>query len=136
MSNIIMRCNEKKELVSVDSREAEEVNLTGCDLIGVCSEAFKDMSKVKCLIVGEGIREIGEKACYDCPIEELELPRSLTKIGAQAFFGIRTKFVKYSGTIDDWFEVIRNSGFDIFGHNVILQCTDGELSFGVLDYAK
>jgi len=130
---LTMQINKKKELIAVDNREAEEVNLTGYEITAIESEVFK-CKKLTRLIVGEGVRVIGEECFFGCPLEELELPRSLTKVGAKAFWGIRTNFVKYSGTIDDWFEVIRNSGFDFFGGTVILQCADGDLSFGPLAY--
>ena len=133
---LTMQINKKKELIAVDNREAEEVNLTGYEITAIESEVFKGMKKLTRLIVGEGVRVIGQEACFGCPLEELELPRSLTEVGAKAFWGIRTNFVKYSGTIDDWFEVIRNSGFDFFGGTVILQCADGDLAFGPLAYDR
>lgn len=134
--DIIMRLNDKNELISVENHEVKEVNLTGCEITAIAPEAFKDMKKLTHLIVGEGVREICEKAFWGCPLEELELPRSLKKIGPQAFGRIRTNFVRFSGSIDDWLEITRTSGFDIFGRNVILQCTDGDLSYGPLDYGK
>ena len=133
---LTMQFNKKKELIAVDNREAEEVNLTGYEITALESKVFKGMKKLNRLIICEGVRVIGEESCFGCPLEELELPRSLAKVGAKAFWGIRTNFVKYSGTMDDWFEVIRNSGFDFFGGTVILQCSDGDLSFGSLAYKK
>ena len=129
---LTLQCNKKRELIAVNNREAEEVILTGCQLTAIGSEVFKVLKKLTRLVIGEGV--IGQEACFGCPLEELELPRSLTEVGAKAFWGIRTNFVKYSGTIDDWFEVIRNSGFDFFGGTVILQCVDGDLTFGPLAY--
>lgn len=135
-TSLTLQCNKKRELIAVNNREAEEVILTGCELTAIGSEVFKGFKKLTRLVIGEGVRVIGKDACLDCPLEVLELPRSLTKVGANAFLEIRTNFVKYSGTIDDWFEVIRNSGFDFFGGTVILQCADGDLSFGPLAYDK
>ena len=135
-TSLSLQCNKKRELIAVNNREAEEVILTGCELTAIGSEVFKGFKKLTRLVIGEGVRVIGEESCFGCPLEELELPRSLAKVGAKAFWGIRTNFVKYSGTMDDWFEVIRNSGFDFFGGTVILQCSDGDLSFGPLAYEK
>ncbi len=97
---------------------------------------LNDKNEIISVVVGEGVREIAKKAFWGCPLEELELPGSLRKIGPQAFGGIRTNFVRFSGSIDDWLEITRTSGFDIFGRNVILQCTDGDLSYGPLDFGE
>ena len=134
--DIIMRLDEDNVLVSVESRDAEELNLTGCDIKGIGPEACKDMKKLSRVIIPEGIVEIGERAFYGCPIEELAIPHSLIKVGPDAFVGIRTHKVQYAGTECDFFTIINSSGFDIFGKSVIVECENGDLSYGPLNYGK
>ena len=132
----IMEVNTNNELIKIHTPNIKELVLDGNNITAIAPLACSQLPNLQRLIIGDGISTIGSEVCLGCQLDELELPRSLTKIGAKAFCGIRTNFVKYSGTTDDWFEVIRNSGFDLFGKTVILQCSNGDLSFGPLDYDK
>ena len=131
--DVFMRLNENDVLVSVETRDAEELNLTGCDVKGIGPESCKDMKNLSRVIIPEGVLEIGMQSFYGCPIEKLELPHSLSTVGSQAFWGIKTDIIQYAGSKSDFLAVIQNSGGDIFGKSVVLNCCDGDLS---LDYGK
>lgn len=127
-------------LVSVDSRDTSELVITADSQIkGIGPGACKDMQHLKKLFLD--VEWIGKGAFAGCTqLEEIELfsGRRLCRIEQGAFSGCPAKFVKFGGSIQNWLDIIRNSGWaKQFDHCVIVQTLEGDLSYdSELDYGK
>jgi len=64
----------------------EELTLPS-SLTRIGNEAFGRCRKIKRINFSEGLQEIGNRAFCSCPVDKLDLPMSLTKIGWYTFSG-------------------------------------------------
>ena len=64
----------------------EELTLPS-SLTRIGKEAFGRCRNIKRIHFSEGLQEIGNSAFGSCPVAELDLPKTLTKIGGYAFSG-------------------------------------------------
>lgn len=68
----------------------------GGNVVGIGDRAFYDNEYVTRLTIPEGVKYIGERAFYSCPITNISLPNSLTFIGKDAFAGFVNSY-KFEG---------------------------------------
>lgn len=66
--------------------QIEELTLPS-SLIKIGRDAFERCGKIKQIHFSEGLQVIGSYAFGSCPVGELDLPNTLTKIGGNAFSG-------------------------------------------------
>lgn len=74
---------------------------------------YAEISRIKSLVISEGVTSVGTDAFYDCHISSAYLPNSITAIGESAFEGCR-----YLSTLN-----IPNSVISI-GSSAFENCTD------------
>ena len=89
-------------------------NSYGGTSFGFISSPWYDYrSQIKRVVIDPGVTGIGLRCFYNCSqIESIELPNTLTRIAADAFYNTGSlQHVYYSGTSAQWDE-IQNSGLD------------------------
>lgn len=78
--------------------------------------AFRN-STVKEVIFEEGCETIGGSVFAECLLERVVLPKSLKKLGEDAFKGIYENVdVRYRGTEEDWKKIVRLGKFPYTVH--------------------
>ena len=95
--------------------------------------AFSEQESLYRCEFKEGLESIGENAFYNCPLEQIELPDSVTEIGSEAFSGNKAKeltlnenletvgmYAFYSDTLETVTYSCNNLSIDsrIFGYTV------------------
>ncbi len=79
------------------------------EFLGMPWEEFT--SEIKSVVIEEGVSSIGECAFWDCALESVFIPKSVTYIGQRAFYcngGLQT--VEYAGTPEEWLSIDSRCG--------------------------
>lgn len=87
---------------------------------------FGDKSRIRAVVIEEGISSIGSTAFYACQrLRRVTLPRSITQVGRNAFYNcfFLTEVI-YAGTLAEW-EAVSFSGNSGLG-TALVRCSDGE----------
>ena len=82
--------NGEAHLKKYYASDAEELviptEVEGYPVVSIQSEVFRGASGLRSIVVGEGVRSIGDRAFYNClDLERVILPDSLISIGEMAF---------------------------------------------------
>lgn len=135
--DVIMRLDAENVLVSVDLKDASELNLVAeCGVEGIGPDACKNLKHLRKLFAA--VNWIGKNAFANCSeLNEIHLSDSVSRIEEGAFAGVPAKFVEFDGSSDQWLDLIRNSNWaKAFDYTVIVHCSDENLSYGPLDYGE
>ena len=137
---LCFECGFPKDIVIQDSRivyyKNPEIDLViesefnGAVVEGINSRVFAD-SDIETLTIEEGIISIGDCAFKDCAfLCKVVLPKSIRYIGLEAFYNCsKIASIKYNGTKSDFSRI--DTWNPVFGRMVIVQCSDGPISYNV-----
>lgn len=84
-------------------------------LIGIDNSAFSGCIDLDSLEIPKGVREIGSGAFRDCPLKVISIPRSVVKIGAEAFTlgSIKTTITVEAGDLKRVKSLLSDAGVNI-----------------------
>ena len=82
--------------------------INGKPVKAIGREAFAELSRIRKVIMPEGLQEIGEKAFYGCTaLEEVTIPSTVKVIGSKAFAKVAAAQMTLpegvTGAAEDWF---------------------------------
>ena len=92
--------------------------------------AFNYCTALKNIVIPNGVTSIGAYAFQYCEkLENITIVNKVTSIGYCAFKGcIRLKSIEFKGTISQWNEILKESGWNYNTGNYTVYCTDGTVS--------
>ena len=97
------------------------------------SFAFYDMNNIESIIFIDSITAVGDYAFFGCDsLKDIAITKSVIKIGDSAFFNsLSIQRITYSGTKQDWENVLKGSGWihHYYGRYLIVDtvhCSDGD----------
>ena len=90
------------------------------------------------VVLCEGVEEIAGKlgdyrngyrygAFSSCKINSISIPKSLKRIGAEAFAGSNLKVITYAGTIAEWEQIEKEEKWASDTSATVVHCTDGDV---------
>ena len=98
-------------------------------VVEIGAEAFAayEFSNLKKINIPNGVEIIGDKA-FCCEITSINIPKSVTSIGFQAFQGCANlTTIIYSGTTTEWNEIELDSQWNLASSIQKIICTDGDI---------
>lgn len=103
---------------------------TGYPVTAIAEKAFYKIQTINSLYVPENITSIGDYAFFRCEkLHTVSLPSTLKSIGNMAFYNCeKLTRINYGGTIAQWKEIEKVSGWDAWTAEYTVYCTDGTIS--------
>ena len=94
------------------------------------SGAFLSCTGLTSVTIGNSVTSIGLNAFNGCSgLTSVTIPNSVTSIGDQAFWycsGLTT--INYSGTMDQWNNIVKGNGWNDYVPATAVHCTDGDVN--------
>ena len=92
--------------------------------------AFYGCMSLESITIPNGITSIGERAFGYCSsLESITIPDGVTSIGDNAFYCCSSlESINYKGTTEQWGAINKDSRWDSYTTNYIINCTDGEIA--------
>ena len=111
-----------------DCSELTSVNF-GSGITDIKAYAFSGCSKLTNIIIPEGVTELGNSNFMSCSnLESVTLPSTLEGIDSSAFFYCtKLNSVTFNGTVEQWNELMNNSGWSTDVPATYVQCSDGQV---------
>lgn len=99
-------------------------------VVGIDNNAFYADSKLKSVVMQNGIVEIGTFAYYNCDnLTIVTIPASIKTIGVSAFrncFDLMT--ITYQGSVSEWLAISKEYDWDYNTPDYTVYCTDGAVA--------
>jgi hypothetical protein len=113
-----------------DVRIPRGARVVGPPDIGPGTGPFTARKTIRSVSVPEGATELSFRVFWNCSsLERAELPRSLAKIGGDAFLGTALREIVYAGSVEE-FERIEIVGWDALGGcSPVIRCWDAAIDF-------
>ena len=119
---------------SVDEYDADQIIIPKYHdktlVLGIGYRAFA-FCFTKSIIIPDTVSSIGEMAFLGCEeIKSIIIPKAVTTIGSKAFY-MCTKLasITFNGTMEEWNEISKGSGWNDEIPATFVQCSDGKVSF-------
>ena len=98
-------------------------------LESVGNEIFGECYSIAELVLPESLKNIGEKAFSYCMIKRVVLHAGVESFGKELFLRSIINEIDYDGSIEDWKRIVKGESWaDHISKNVIVRCTDGDLT--------
>ena len=93
------------------------------------SFAFSGCTGLTSVTIGNSVTSIGYSAFYCCTgLTSVTIGNSVTSIGEYAFYGCGLTRFDFTGTIEQWNEISKGSGWNYSTGSYKIYCTDGTIN--------